>query len=84
MALFSGLMDKFRQGLKRTQEVVLRPLGHLLGLKKLDEDQLLEIEDLLLQADLGVHAVDRLMQRLRYELKRSGEIDPKDDWDPFR
>ena len=77
MALFSGLMDKFRQGLKRTQEVVLRPLGHLLGLKKLDEDQLLEIEDLLLQADLGVHAVDRLMQRLRYELKRSGEIDPK-------
>ncbi len=77
MALFSGLIDKFRQGLKRTQEVVLRPLGHLLGLRKLDEDQLLELEDLLLQADLGVHAVDLLMQRLRFELKRSGEIDPK-------
>ncbi len=77
MALFSGLMDKFRQGLKRTQDVVLRPLGHLLGLRKLDEDQLQELEDLLLQADLGVHAVDRLMLRLRFEMKRSGEIDPK-------
>ncbi|MBL0211151.1 MAG: signal recognition particle-docking protein FtsY [Holophagaceae bacterium] len=77
MALFTGLIDKFRQGLKRTQEVVLRPLGHLLGLRKLDEDQLLELEDLLLQADLGVHAVERLMLRLRFEMKRSGEIDPK-------
>ena len=77
MALFNGLIDKFRQGLQRTQEVVLRPLGHLLGLRSLDEDQLLELEDLLLQADLGVHAVDRLMLRLRFELKRSGEIDPK-------
>jgi len=36
-----------------------------LGLRKLDEDQLLEMEDLLLQADLGVHAVDRLMLRTR-------------------
>ena len=77
MALFNGLMDKFRQGLRRTQEMVLRPLGHLLGLRKLDEDQLLELEDLLLQADLGVHTVDRLMLRLRFEMKRAGEIDPK-------
>ena len=77
MALLGGLLDKFRQGLKRTQEVVLRPLGHLLGLKRLDEDQLLELEDLLLAADLGVHAVDRLMERLRFELKRQGEVDPK-------
>ncbi|MBK8724831.1 MAG: signal recognition particle-docking protein FtsY [Holophagaceae bacterium] len=77
MALLGGLLDKFRQGLKRTQDVVLRPLGHLLHLKRLDEGQLQEMEDLLLQADLGVHAVDRLMARLRHELKRSGEVDPK-------
>jgi fused signal recognition particle receptor len=77
MALLGGLLDKFRQGLKRTQDVVLRPLGHLLGLRRLDEAQLQELEDLLLQADLGVHAVDRLMARLRHELKPTGEIDPK-------
>jgi fused signal recognition particle receptor len=75
--MLGGLFQKFRQGLKRTQETVLRPLGHLLGLRTLDERQLEEMEDLLLQADLGVHAVDRLMARLRSELKRSGDIDPK-------
>jgi len=77
VGLFSGLIDKFKQGLQRTQELVLAPMGRLLGLKRLDEDQLLELEELLLQADLGVHATDRLMERLRFELKRSSEIDPK-------
>jgi fused signal recognition particle receptor len=77
VGLLSGLVDKFRQGLKRTQELVLSPLQGLLGLRRLDEDQLLDLEDLLLQADLGVHAVERLMERLRFELKRSAEIDPK-------
>ena len=77
MGLFSGLIDKFKQGLQRTQELVLAPMGRLLGLKRLDEDQLLELEELLLQADLGVHATDRLMERLRFEMKRSSEIDPK-------
>lgn len=75
--MLGGLFQKFRQGLRRTQETVFRPLGHLLGLRNLDEAQLEELEDLLLQADLGVHAVDRLMGRLRSELKRGGEIDPK-------
>jgi fused signal recognition particle receptor len=77
MALLGGLLDKFRQGLRRTQDAVLRPLGHLLGLRRLDEAQLQELEDLLLQADLGVLAVDRLMARLRHELKRSAEVDAR-------
>jgi fused signal recognition particle receptor len=77
VGLFGGLIDKFKQGLQRTQELVLAPMGRLLGLRRLDEDQLLELEELLLQADLGVHATGRLMERLRFELKRAGEIDPK-------
>jgi fused signal recognition particle receptor len=77
LSLFGSLFNKFKQGLQRTQELVLAPMGRLLGLRRLDESQLEELEDLLLQADLGVHAVGRLMERLRFELKRSGEIDPK-------
>ncbi|HNX93844.1 MAG TPA: signal recognition particle-docking protein FtsY [Holophaga sp.] len=77
MGLFGNLVDKFRQGLQRTQDLVLAPMGRLLGLHRLDEDQLTELEELLLQADLGVHAVDRLMERLRFEMKRSPEINPK-------
>jgi len=77
VGLLSGLIGKFKQGLQRTQELVLAPMGRLLGLGRLDEDQLLELEDLLLQSDLGVHATQRLMDRLRFELRKSGDIDPK-------
>ena len=77
MGLFGNLFDKFKQGLQRTQELVLAPMQRLLGLRRLDETQLQELEDLLLQADLGVHAVERLMTRLRLEMQRSDEIDPK-------
>ncbi|HEX9009522.1 MAG TPA: signal recognition particle-docking protein FtsY [Holophagaceae bacterium] len=75
--MLGSLFDKFKQGLRRTQDLVLAPLGRILGLRRLDEDQLQELEDLLLQADLGVHGVDRLMARLRAELRASGEVDPK-------
>ena len=77
MSLLGNLFSKFKQGLQRTQELVLAPMGRLLGLRRLDEAQLEELEDLLLQADLGVHAVTRLMERLRYEMKKAPEIDPK-------
>jgi fused signal recognition particle receptor len=75
--LFGTLFSKFKQGLQRTQELVLAPMGRLLGLRRLDQEQLEELEDLLLQADLGIHAVTRLMERLRFELKKASEIDPK-------
>lgn len=77
MGLLSYLKDKFRQGLQRTQELVLAPMGRLLGLRRLDEDQLEELEELLLQADLGVKAVTRLMERLRFELRRDGDVDAR-------
>jgi len=77
VGLLGGLFSKFKQGLKRTQELVLAPLGRLLGLRRLDAAQLEELEDLLLQADLGVTAVEQLMARLRSELKGGTEIDAK-------
>ncbi|MBI4912659.1 MAG: signal recognition particle-docking protein FtsY [Acidobacteria bacterium] len=77
MGFLGGLIGKFKGGLQRTREVVFRPMGHLLGLRHLDEAQLQEVEDLLLQADLGAPAVGDLMARLRTELKRSGSVDPR-------
>jgi len=77
VGLLGGLFNKFKQGLKRTQTLVLAPMGRLLGLRRLDEAQLEELEDLLLQADLGVKAVTQLMGRLRAELKGGSDIDAK-------
>ena len=77
MGLLDGLINQFKKGLKRTQELVLAPMGRLLGLRRLDEAQLEALEDLLLQADLGVLAVDQLLTRLRTELRGGTDIDPK-------
>ena len=77
MGLLDGLINQFKKGLQRTQALVLAPMGRLLGLHRLDEGQLQELEDLLLQADLGLKAVERLMGRLRTELKGGSDIDPK-------
>ena len=77
VGLLGGLFNQFKKGLKRTQELVLAPMGRLLGLRRLDAAQLEELEDLLLQADLGVKAVEQLMARLRTELKGGSDIDPK-------
>jgi fused signal recognition particle receptor len=77
VGLLGGLLNQFKKGLKRTQELVLAPLGRLLGLRRLDEGQLEELEDLLLQADLGVKGVDQLMTRLRSELKGGVDVDAK-------
>jgi len=77
VGLLGGLINQFKKGLKRTQELVLAPMGRLLGLRRFDDTELEELEDLLLQADLGVKAVDQLMARLRTELKGGADIDPR-------
>ncbi|MDR1840593.1 MAG: signal recognition particle-docking protein FtsY [Holophagales bacterium] len=77
MGFFDKALVNFKKGLRRTQELALAPMQQLLGLRRLNEDQLLELEDILLQADIGVHATQRLMDRLRFEMQRSCEIDPR-------
>ena len=74
---FKAIYVKIRQGLQRTKALVLEPMSHLLGLHCLDEVQLEELEDILIGADIGVSTATRLMDRLKLELKKSSEIDPK-------
>ena len=59
MSLLGGLFNQFKKGLKRTQELVLAPMGRLLGLRRLDEAQLEELEDLSL--DAGIQCTRRFI-----------------------
>jgi len=77
MGVLDSVVSKFKEGLRRTHEMALGPMQGLFGLKRLDEGQLNELEDTLLQADLGVQATQRLMDRLRLEMGQSKEIDPR-------
>lgn len=64
-----SLLDKLRQGLARTREATIGKIAGLLGLERLDERALEDLEDLLLQADVGVPATMQLMDAVRANAK---------------
>ncbi len=64
-----GLFETLKRGLKKTRNAFA---GGLLGIfrGRLDEDKLEEIEDGLLQADVGVKTTDALVEALREAWKQ--------------
>ncbi|MFO0775496.1 MAG: signal recognition particle-docking protein FtsY [Nitrospiraceae bacterium] len=59
-----GWFDKLTAGLSKTRQAVRSSLDRLLG-RAPDPETLEELEAVLLQADLGVNTVERLMTRVR-------------------
>ena len=64
MALFRKTFDKLKKGLSRTKERFLGGLKSLLAGRKLDEDLLDELEEQLIQADMGVATAMRVREDL--------------------
>jgi len=74
-----GLFDKLRSGLARTRELTVQKLSAVFGRGKIDENTLEELEEILLQADVGVKVTTELIDKLRDHDKRSGDtgqVDP--------
>jgi fused signal recognition particle receptor len=65
MAFFSKAIAKLAAGLARTKEKLLAPLKALLAGRKLDEDLLRELEQKLIEADLGVAAARKIRADLQ-------------------
>lgn len=63
-----GWLQRLSQGLAKTREAVRSSLDRLIG-RGPDPVVLEELEAALMTADLGVHAVQRLMDRLRAEVR---------------
>lgn len=59
-----GWLDRLSAGLEKTRQAMRTSLDRLLG-RTADPETLEELEATLLQADLGVNTVERLMSRLR-------------------
>ena len=65
-----GLFDKFKQGLKKTKENTGNALNSIFAtFRRVDEDMLEELEELLIMADVGVETSDYLVEELRARLK---------------
>lgn len=66
-----SITQKFKAGLAKTRDSFTSKVNDLVArYRKVDEDFFEELEDLLLQADVGIETVDELMDKLRFEVKR--------------
>ncbi len=60
-----SLLNRLKKGLGKTRKTLTTPLSELLSGNKVTEDQLLQIEELLLTADIGYELVDEIIETLR-------------------
>jgi fused signal recognition particle receptor len=72
----AGRLGRLRARLARSQTTLGRGLFTLLSRDVVDEDTWEEVEDTLLQADVGVKATSELVERLRTRVRVEGTKDP--------
>jgi fused signal recognition particle receptor len=62
-----GLFGRLSEGLARTSSKLTTGVSDIFTKKKLDEETIEELEDLLISADLGMEATEKVTSRLRKE-----------------
>ncbi|NES97918.1 MAG: signal recognition particle-docking protein FtsY [Desertifilum sp. SIO1I2] len=62
-------LKRLRQGLDKTRRSLINQLRSIVGQGPLNQEAVLEIEALLLQADVGVEATDEIIRRLQNKLR---------------
>ncbi|WP_431029448.1 signal recognition particle-docking protein FtsY [Lysinibacillus sp. LZ02] len=66
-----SITQKFKAGLAKTRDSFTSKVNDLVArYRKVDEDFFEELEDVLLQADVGFETVMELMDKLRFEVQR--------------
>ncbi|NET41519.1 signal recognition particle-docking protein FtsY [Okeania sp. SIO2B3] len=70
-------LTKLRKGLDRTRRNLLNQLRAIVGQGPLNQDAVMEIESMLLQADVGVEATDLVIETLQNKLRE--EILPPEE-----
>ncbi|ASC69222.1 Signal recognition particle receptor FtsY [Halomicronema hongdechloris C2206] len=63
-------LNRLRQGLDKTRRGLVNQLKSVVGQGPLNQDAVLEIESLLLQADVGIEATDRVIDALQERLRQ--------------
>ncbi len=71
-----GWLSRLKGGLSRSSSKVGGGIGSIFSKRKLDEEALEDLEDLLISADLGVDTASRLAQQLG-ERRFDKEVDPE-------
>ena len=72
-----GWMSRLRHGLSKSSKSITGSLNAIFTKRKLDAETLQDLEDVLLQADLGLPMAERIMKAVSAE-RYDKEIDPED------
>jgi fused signal recognition particle receptor len=74
-----SVTEKFREGLTKTRDNFSGKVNDLVArYRKVDEDFFEELEEILIQADVGFDTVMRLIEELKTEVKRRNIQDPQE------
>jgi len=76
--------EAFRQGLTKTRGGFVAKLGKIFGKKKIDEDVLPQLEEVLFTADIGPRAADRIFDAVKKGLTKDELTDPQKIWTKIR
>lgn len=72
-----GIFSKFKQGLKKTKDSIVRQIDSMLkSFTKIDEELFEELEELLIMSDAGVATAQKICEELREGVKKEGVSDP--------
>jgi len=74
----------FKAGLAKTRGGFVARLGKLFGRKQIDADILVQLEEVLLTADIGPRAADRIFQSVKGNLSKDDLSDPQKIWSQIR
>jgi len=73
-----GAFDKLKKSLSKTKDNIIGRISQVVTGRKIDDDLLDEIEQILIEADVGVQATMRLLDNLR-EKARENKVSEADD-----
>ena len=72
-----NVTEKFKEGLTKTRDTFSGSVNELVArYRKVDEDFFEELEEILIQADVGFETVMKLIDELKMEVKRKNIQDP--------
>src|SRR5574344_963429 len=65
-----GFFEKLKAGLSKTKDAVFGKVRDLfISMRKVDEDLLDELEEILITADIGVETTEKIISRLRRRIQ---------------
>lgn len=71
-------IEKLRQGLSKTKKSLLGKITEVVGLsKKIDQELLDKLEEVLLKGDVGVKATEKIIQDLKNGVKEEKIVEPQ-------